>query len=224
MNKPLLLFGMYILVAIGLDARAVPRLNPPVPPIGSFANCKNIEVPDFESFVRCMEPGGQIVYQYFGKPVDGNPRLRHLGWTLEKMQIKDVDSTLFLIQQAAFDCASGGGVEREAYSFIRRSDLSQKLLPVELQTWKPIEGNYSKIAEQWCPPKDGYVRINQGQYAINSAIRRGSRVNVNAIGKNGFEYVFVVECSTMMYGVNKQPDKPISPKSVGYEIYKRVCK
>ena len=219
-----LLISIAALAATGLDAKAVPRLNPPVPPISSFVNCKNVEVPDIESFIRCMEPGGQIVYQYFGKPVDGNPRLRHLGWILEMARIKDVDSTLFLTKQAAFDCASGGGVEREAYSFIRRSDLSQKLLPVELQKWKPIGGNYNKIAESWCPAMDGYVRINQGQYAINSAIRRGSRVNVNAIGENGFEHVFVVECSTMMFGVNKQPDKPIPPKSVGHEIYKRVCK
>ena len=224
MSKPLLLFGICTLVAIGLDAKAVPRLNPPVPPMSSFANCLNRNSAGFESYERCMLPGNQGGHQNFGKPVDGNPQRRHINWMLDKMRVAEYDETLYKIKQVAFDCATNKAVLRDASVFIQRPDLTRVSRPVDLRTWKPEESGLDKIMASFCPAKDGYVRLNDVQYAINSAIRRGSRVNVNAIGKSGSEYVFVIECSTMMFGVNTQPDSPISPKSVGYEIYKRVCK
>lgn len=225
MSKPLLLFGLYTLVAIGLDAKAVPRLNPPVPPISSFANCQNrIYADSYESYERCTLPGNQGGLQNFGKPVDGNTQRRHINWMLEKMRFTEYDKTLYQVKQIAFDCATSKAVSRYAYTFVQRADLAQWSSPVDLRTWRPIEGDFKKTMAIFCPAKDGYVRLNDVDYAINSAIRRGSRVNINAIGESGSEYVFVIECSTMMFGVNKQPDKPIPPKSVGHEIYKRVCK
>lgn len=224
MSKPLLLFGLYTLVAIGLDAKAVPRLNPPVPQISSFINCKNRNLAGFESYERCMLQGIQGGHQNFGKPVDGNPQRRHINWMLEKMRFTEYDETLYQVKQIAFDCATSKAVLRDAYIFVQRADLARASSPVDLRTWKPEETDFKKIMTAFCPAKDGYVRLNDVQYAINSAIRRGSRVNINAIGESGSEYVFVIECSTMMFGVNKQPDKPIPPKSVGHEIYKRVCK
>ena len=224
MNKPLLLFGMYTLVAIGLDAKAVPMLNPPLPPVSSFTNCQNRNTEGFESHERCILPGDQGGRQNFGKPVDGNPQIRHINWMLEKMRHADYYGTLYQVQQVAFDCATNKSVLRDASAFIQSPDLNRVSIPVDLRTWKPVEFDLDKTFASFCPTKNGYVRINQSQFAINSAIRRGSRVNINAIGKSGSEYVFVIECSTMMFGVNKQPDKPISPKSVGHEIYKRVCK
>jgi hypothetical protein len=224
MNKPLLAFGMYAITAIGYDANAAPSLNPPVPPLSSFANCENRNLTGFESYTRCRLPGNQGGLQNFGKPVDGNPQRRHINWMLDKMRIAGYDETVYQITQVAFDCATNKAVLRDVSVFVQNADLTRVSSQVDLRTWKQVESDHKKVMAAFCPVKDGYVRLNDAQYAIHSAIRKGGRVNIDAIGNSGYKYVFVIECSTMMYGVNKQPDKPISPKSVGYEIYKRVCK
>jgi len=224
MSKPLLLFGLYTLVAIGLDAKAVPRLNPPVPPISSFTNCQNRKTAGYESYIRCTPPRDQGGYQSFGKPVDGNPQRRHVNWMLDKMRFAEYDETLYRIKQVAFDCSTNKAILRDASVFVQRADLTRVPSPVDLRTWKPEETDLKKIMAKFCPAKEGYIRFGDVQYGIQSAIRKGNRVNINGLNSSGKEHVVAIDCSTMMFGINTQPESPISPKSVGYEIYKRVCK
>ena len=218
------LLSVAALAAIGCDANAAPSLNPPVPPISSLTNCQNRNSAGYKSYVRCTLPRDQGGIQNFGTPVDGNPQRRHVNWMLDKMQFAEYSETLYQVKQIAFDCATSKAVLRDAYIFVQRADLTRVTSPVDLRTWKPEESDYKKIMATFCPAKTGHMRFGDVQYAIQSAIRKGNRVNINGISSSGKEHVVAIDCSTMMFGINTQPGSPISPKSVGYEIYKRVCK
>lgn len=214
---------LFVLFVAPFQAVAAPILNPPVPSISSFANCKNSEVAGFDSYTRCMLPGNLGGIQNLGKPVDGNTQRRHVNWMLDKMQVAGYDETIYKISQVAFDCYANKAVLRDVYTFVQNSDLTRISSPVDLRTWKPADTDLNKTMAIFCPPKEGYVRFGNSQYAIQSAIRKGNRVNVNGLSPTGKEHVIAIDCSTMMFGLDAQPSRPIPPKSVGYNIYKRVC-
>ncbi len=95
---------------------------------------------------------------------------------------------------------------------------------VDLKNWRPDERVNLGYMMQLCPARPGFVRVGDIEVGIDSAIRRGSRVNVEVVFSDGKDGTFAVDCHSMTLGFNREPNKPVKPRSIGYEIYKLACK
>ena len=227
MRRRILGFGFACMATSTLAAKAVPRLNPPIPPLESFKDCKPDANPGgFESIDICTT--GKLFPADFGLPVDGDLTKRHAFWQLGKyknLSEAKADNTYYSVLQYAFDCRLKKAVYREVYGQVIFSGRPAAYRALDIRKWTASDAHSSlDFMAANCPPRKGFVRLNNVELGVGYAIRSGRRVNVEAIFDDGAQGVYTVDCGLMTYGYNRQPSSPIKPRSVAHELYKRVCR
>jgi hypothetical protein len=215
------------LIAMPMEAWAQP-VTPKPPALEKFSECRYSDDPGiFESIQMCNLPVGQAAKQ-LGNPVDGDANKRHFSWHLAKMTVKDPSGnpTGYKVTQIAYDCITRQAQQRIVDEFINIpgigirpfSDVSK-----DYMKWLPVTGLDLGFLRGRCPTKQGFTRIGDMQFAFGQIMRRGNIVNIRSIGRDDRPLVFSVDCSSLTYGVNAKPSKPVMPGSVGAEVYERIC-
>lgn len=220
--RVILVLGITFLANMALAANAAPRLNPQLPLLSEFSSCKkDTSSGDFDSIESCFET--DKLQSVMGKPVDGDKSKRHFGWILKKyIDHKRTGSTYYHVSQVAYDCVGKKSIIREVQGTLVVQDQLPRSKTFDLRNWKDAGVTMSSMKSH-CPPRKGFVRMNRLEVGIAYAVRKGNRVNVEAVAEDGNEFVFAVNCHSMTYGVGEEPKTPIKPRSVAYEIYKRLC-
>jgi len=214
-------FGISFAATSMLCAHAAPRLNPPMPAISEFAECKPIRDEKFPHWdvYQCLRPSP---YSEIGKPVDGNSFMRHGRWTLFKYSrfSYEIDT----ITQIAYDCRTRRLVTRAVYLSTTEKDLAPEKHQMRLKDWEDfMTPDPLDWMNEYCPAKSGHVHINAFDVDVASAMRRGSRINAAVEFGNGKKAVVTVDCNLMTWGIDSQPTKPIGPKTTGSRMYKLLC-
>ena len=223
-----LLLSIYTgLIVMPIQGWAQP-MTPKPPALEKFSECKYSDDPGiFESIQTCHLPVGQAAKQV-GSPVDGDANKRHFSWHVAKMTVKDPSGnpTGYKVTQFVYDCRTGQAQQRIADEFINipgigirpYNDVSKGYMK-----WMPVTGLDLGFLRGRCPTKKGFTRIGDIQFAFGQTMRLGNIVNIRSIGRDERPLVFSVDCSSLTYGVNSKPSKPVMPGSVGAEVYKRLC-
>ena len=211
------------LLGTTLVAYGAPRLSPPLPSLDLFRSYRQDPNPgDFKSIEVCPETIKQL--SELGKPVDGDPFKRHFTCRLAKyITYKYEDVVYYNVWQIAFDCKARKAIQRETYGSVFLPNGARSNKSFDLKNWQEFSSVDLLFMKRNCPARPGFVRINNIEIGVAYAVRKGSRVNVEAISDNDSEGVFAIDCSLMTYGFNRQPITPIKPRSVAHEMYKRLC-
>jgi hypothetical protein len=203
-------------------------LSPKPPMIERFTDCKRKKDPKPYASVEICTQALEQARPYLGIPVDGSLNKRNFGWILSKYTINSHDAvgTIYEVAQIAYDCKAGQAMSRVVSEVANLPGAG--FTPVATHSgnfmkWSTLGGVNLAMLQSKCPAEPGFTRIGNLQFALNQVLRRGSIVNVRTINNSGREVVFSIDCSALTFGINAKPSRPITPGSVGNDVYKRLC-
>ena len=200
---------------------------------------KEIEIPSINDFENCKATGNEkdsfVEFKCREKNIDFflskiEPNVIHISFSLYEERSKVDDKKVYIIDQFALDCKnkeslrrfvsagfSIGGKATETKEVLKNTDWDRVKITNE-------DAFAIKVFKKACPPKKGYEKINTTQFDFKNILKSGNRRNISAFNGWDYEYLLTLDCKKMLFGIDKEPQKPIRPKSLSAEVYKRVCK
>lgn len=213
-----------IVGAIGLTSIrpgiATEALLMPTPPKWElfYDDCKRGEDATYTCYFH------KIGRQLFGKPADASGNTRHIAFSVIK---SDVPSKAEILVQTIYNCKTGISYQKFVAGRLDYGNGNGWEVATPQSEWKAVSSSVLKkdFMPEFCPSRAGYQRVGGLQIDTKNIISNGGIVNIRGFNeKSEKEYVLSIDCKSLLFGVNSKPSRPISPRSIGEDMYNKFCR